>query len=101
MALSKTYYIHDDVLNNIEQDTFGHKHIADAIVNSIINTKPPFIVGVFGSWGTGKSSLLCIINDELHKKSIETVSIDAWKYTSAENLQRARGCKKICVNGLS
>lgn len=85
----KSFYIHDDVLNSIEQDTFGHKHIADAIVNSIINTKPPFIVGVFGSWGTGKSSLLRIINEQLGKNSIETVTIDAWKYTSAKNLQRS------------
>ena len=89
MKSKKTLYIQDDVLNNTEQDTFGHKYIADAIVDSIINTSPPFIIGVFGGWGTGKSSLLKIINKKLNSKSIETVFIDAWKYTSAKNLQRA------------
>ena len=63
MGEKKTIFIHDDVLRHIEQDTFGHKHIAAAISSSIINTTPPFIIGIFGGWGTGKSSLLSIIDD--------------------------------------
>jgi hypothetical protein len=86
---NKSFYIHDYVLKTIEQDTFGHKHIANAVTNSIIHTEPPFIIGIFGGWGTGKSSLLGIINDTLPTEEIETVGIDAWKYTSAKNLQRA------------
>ncbi len=85
----KSFYIQDDVLKKIEQDTFGHKHIAGAVVNSILSTAPPFIIGIFGGWGTGKSSLLGIIDDSLPKDKIETVTIDAWRYTSAKNLQRA------------
>src|SRR5687768_7287181 len=84
----KALYIEDDVLKDLEQDTFGHKHIADAIVNSIVSTNPPFTIGIFGGWGTGKSSLLEIINSALTKK-VATVNIDAWRYSSADNLRRA------------
>jgi len=85
----KTLYIEDDVLNNLEQDTFGHKHIANAVVQSIINTNPPYIIGIFGGWGTGKSSLLTLIKSDLSKRKIATVTIDAWRYSSAGNLRRA------------
>jgi Cdc6-like AAA superfamily ATPase len=89
MAGKLPVYIQDDVLKDIEQDTFGHKHIADAVVESILNTKPPFIIGIFGGWGTGKSSLLEIINSNLSKQKVVTVIIDAWRYSSAENIRRA------------
>lgn len=82
-------YIEDDVIGEMEEDTFGHRHIADAVVNSLINTSPPFIVGIFGGWGTGKSSLLKIIDSSLPKKQIVSVTIDAWRYSSSDNLQRA------------
>ena len=89
MDKKKAYYIQDDVLKHIEQDTFGHKHIASSITQSIINTSPPFIIGIFGGWGTGKSSLMEIVKSTLPVDDIETVWIDAWRYTSAKNLQRS------------
>lgn len=89
MSKSKSFYIQDDVLKNIEQDTFGHKHIAGAVVTSILGTSPPFIVGIFGGWGTGKSSILKLIEDKLEGKNFAHATIDAWKYSSSENLRRA------------
>jgi|GEM_PF-5700276 len=89
MAGKNTIYIQDDVLKDLEQDTFGHKHIADAVVKSILTTKPPFTIGIFGGWGTGKSSLLEIIKTGLDKENITTVTIDAWRYSSADDLRRA------------
>lgn len=90
MDKSKNYlYIPDNVLKEVEQDTFGHAHISDAVVQSIINSSPPFIIGIFGGWGTGKSSILSLIESELKKKHIPTVSIDAWQYSSTKSLKRA------------
>jgi len=85
----KSIYIQDDVIRDLEQDNFGHKHIAHAVIDSLMNTKPPFIVGIFGGWGTGKSSLLGIIKSNLPPNKTVTVTIDAWRYTSADNLRRA------------
>ncbi|MCE5305869.1 KAP family NTPase, partial [bacterium] len=86
---AKSIYVQDDVLINLEQDNFGHSHIAEAVVDSITNTKPPFIIGIFGGWGTGKSSLLEIIKSSLPTGKTEAVTIDAWRYTSTDNLRRA------------
>lgn len=89
VAKKKTIYVEDDVLNNLEQDDFGHKHIADSVVESILYTKPPYIIGIFGGWGSGKSSLLGMIDTNLQKEEILTVTIDAWRYSSSDNLRRA------------
>ena len=62
---NKSIYIQDDVIKDLEQDTFGHKHIAEAVLESIKFTKPPFTIGIFGGWGTGKSSLLELIKNKL------------------------------------
>jgi hypothetical protein len=89
MSGKKTIYIQDDVLKDLEQDTFGHKHIAGAVVESILHTAPPYIIGIFGGWGTGKSSLLEMIKASLPGDKTKTVTIDAWRYSSSDNLRRA------------
>jgi hypothetical protein len=88
-GIKPTLYIEDGVLRDLEQDIFGHKHIADAVVDSILHTDPPFTIGIFGGWGTGKSSLLKIIDSKLSSNNIATATIDAWRYSSADNLRRA------------
>jgi predicted KAP-like P-loop ATPase len=88
-GIKPTLYIEDGVLRDLEQDIFGHKHIADAVVDSILHTDPPFTIGIFGGWGTGKSSLLKIIDSKLSSNKIATATIDAWRYSSADNLRRA------------
>lgn len=50
----------------------------------------PFCVGVFGDWGTGKSSLLNMINEELSgDKDIKTLRFNPWKYDRKEDLWSA------------
>lgn len=87
--INRTLYIEDGVLRDLEQDIFGHKHIADAVVESILHTRPPFTIGIFGGWGAGKSSLLDIVGTKLANKKIVTATIDAWRYSSSNNLRRA------------
>lgn len=82
-------YIPDDIVQRAEQDAFGHSQVADAILQSILNTSPPFIIGVFGGWGTGKSSILNLIGAELDNHNVPTANIDAWQYSSAQDLKRA------------
>lgn len=49
-------------------DTFGFKVIADALAG-IINTRPqadtPLTIGVYGPWGSGKTSLMRMLQDRL------------------------------------
>lgn len=85
----KSLYIEDSVLKDLEQDIFGHKHIADAVVESILHTQPPFTIGIFGGWGVGKSTLLDIVENKLRQNNVTVAKIDAWRYSASDNLSRA------------
>lgn len=86
---NKKIYIQDNIVNDPTLDKFGHYHIAEAISESIINSEPPFIIGIFGGWGTGKSSLLQLIKKTLSQNNAETIYLDAWNYSTTNNLRRA------------
>src|SRR4051812_4447298 len=52
--------------NETSEDLLGFKVHADLLINVINDeTVLPITIGVFGDWGSGKSSVLKIINDEL------------------------------------
>lgn len=42
--------------------------------------------GVFGDWGTGKSTFLGFVKDELEDSGIETIKIDASEYSDQEKI---------------
>jgi energy-coupling factor transporter ATP-binding protein EcfA2 len=55
--------------------------LTDLIVNDA--TQTPFSVGVFGAWGSGKSSLLRMLNESLtrdHPDDIVLVDFNPWVY---------------------
>ena len=39
-------------------DSLGHKEIVDNLISNIRNITPPFSLGIYGGWGTGKTSLM-------------------------------------------
>jgi len=63
-----------------------------ALRNILESAETPLTVGVFGTWGSGKTSLLNMLKDELDEKklpSLKTVWFTAWKYEQHEALWRA------------
>lgn len=70
-----------------DEPRFGFDKYTEGIVAAIMGGEPPqFTIGLYGPWGTGKSSLLaaiakrldsCVIDD--HEKPI-VVRFDAWRY---------------------
>ncbi|MFO1429508.1 MAG: P-loop NTPase fold protein [Candidatus Competibacteraceae bacterium] len=70
----------------------GLESWAKIIAGVALKTKGPFTIGIFGGWGTGKTSMLQLaktIIDKFvkEKKSIgiTTVSFNAWQYEKEEN----------------
>lgn len=54
---------------------------------SVINATPKnevTTIGVFGSWGTGKSSVFRTASDEVKKgnSKVKFITYDAWKYSN-------------------
>ncbi|MEE3350231.1 MAG: P-loop NTPase fold protein [Candidatus Gastranaerophilaceae bacterium] len=81
--MAKTLFLHDS--NNIKavKDSFGiHSKIADTIVDIANNEELKncsFNLGLFGSWGSGKSYIINNIISKL-KDNYAIFNIDVWKY---------------------
>jgi iron(II)-dependent oxidoreductase len=69
----------------------------DALVGIVRDpeTRTPLVIGVYGTWGSGKTSLMRQVEDELTKEApegerlIRTMWFDAWKYHREEVVWRA------------
>lgn len=64
-----------------KQDTFGHRQYVDTLDEIVREVDPPWQIGIFGQWGTGKSTIL----GELERKLQEhdgtvMVEFDAWRH---------------------
>ena len=53
----------------------------DAIVTIVKNSYPKFTMGIFGGWGTGKTTLINSIDKALQtEKDLIIVRLEAWRY---------------------
>jgi len=73
-----------------EQDIrFGHLDIADNLRKIILNCPSPFTIGLFGRWGSGKTTILNVLRKKLqdNEDKIAVVNFDVWKYVG-DSLRR-------------
>lgn len=59
---------------------FGHVDIANTLADIVERCDTPFTVGLFGKWGSGKSSVAYCTKDELMERGIPVVIFDVWKH---------------------
>jgi hypothetical protein len=65
----------------------GFDAYALALADIILHSKPRFAVGIFGSWGSGKTTLMQAIARELRPHAqIVQVEFNAWRYEREEHL---------------
>jgi KAP family P-loop domain len=67
-------------------DGLGFDSYAQILSNAALSTPGPFTVGIFGEWGTGKTSLMKMISDTLSKEP-ETITVwfNAWRFEKEEH----------------
>lgn len=82
-------------------DRLGFAPFRNALRDIITKTpETPFTVGIFGTWGSGKTSLMLMLQDDLQRENrrrqrqekkdkYRLVWFDAWKYSQEELLWRA------------
>src|ERR1044071_8569240 len=76
----------DEPIHELERDSLGLENWARVVAGIAIGTQGPFTVGVFGSWGVGKTSILRLAkemierSDQAEQGKITTVSFNAWEY---------------------
>jgi hypothetical protein len=65
-----------------EEDALDFQFYSQNLANIIKGTEPKFAVGIFGKWGTGKTTLMKMIKRELDRdnEKVLTVWFDAWRY---------------------
>lgn len=67
--------------DSLDRDGLGFDIYAQLLAGAVLGTPGPFTVGIFGEWGTGKTSLMRMIKGRLDaQEDIITVWFDAWRY---------------------
>ncbi len=64
----------------------GFDDYAEALADSIKNSQPQFAVGIFGGWGSGKTTLMKAIKARLTDPATIVVDFNAWRYEREEHL---------------
>ncbi len=67
-------------------DTLGFNTALGTFIGIIKAVTPPLTVGLYGPWGSGKTTMISGIVEPLKKDNCLTLVFDAWKYRHEKNL---------------
>jgi Cdc6-like AAA superfamily ATPase len=74
------------------EDLLGFEQFAVPIAERIATATEkdtPLTIGIYGEWGSGKTSFLLMVDKELRARKIHPIWFNAWKYDQEENLWSA------------
>ncbi|TYA74240.1 KAP family P-loop NTPase fold protein [Seonamhaeicola marinus] len=71
---------------------FGHDEIVRTLKKIVKKSPESFTIGLYGDWGSGKSTIALTLRDELEKDSIPLVLFDVWKH-EGDALRRTFLCE--------
>ncbi len=82
------HFLPDQPVLTLEDDALGFTAFADQLHGAILGARSPFVFGVLGDWGTGKTSILRLLEARLNGEGTTTVPIwfDAWRYENETNI---------------
>lgn len=78
-------------LSDLSQDKFGYKPLARKLLENVfLEMELPNTFGIYGNWGTGKSTFLNALNAEIEKNENSTdvlqIRFEPWKYEYAQSV---------------
>lgn len=75
-------FLSDDPIESIDEDEFRHKEYVDTLEQMVEQADPPWNIGVFGEWGSGKTSIIKMLYSRLEdsQHNYVCVEFDAWKH---------------------
>lgn len=89
-SISFENYIPDNPVDSKEQDRFQRYPFAQRIAETIIarKAKESIVIGLFGEWGEGKSSVINFIKKEISNQSSEYIQVtfNPWRFTDESTL---------------
>ncbi|EIA0836629.1 P-loop NTPase fold protein [Vibrio parahaemolyticus] len=75
--------VHNDEPSSV--DSLNRLKYAKAFANLTLSCETPMVVGLYGSWGTGKSTLMKLIQENLNKSKTIPIWFDPWQHQFDEN----------------
>ncbi|MBO9308530.1 MAG: hypothetical protein J7551_01970 [Chloroflexi bacterium] len=91
-------FIADEPISNSSEDLFQFSQFVDLIESAVRATEAPFVYGVLGDWGTGKTSVLRLLEARFRdergairrfpdgKEIFVPIWFDAWKYENEAHI---------------
>ncbi len=73
--------ITDSPIKSIGQDLLQIRTYSDALSEFIVESDTPITIGLQGEWGTGKTSLMAILLENLSRRNIATSWVNTWEYS--------------------
>jgi hypothetical protein len=77
-------FFSDEPIESVDQDKFGHQEYVDTLEQILREARPKWNIGVFGEWGSGKSSIINLLFNRLedHSDFDDTICVnfDAWSH---------------------
>ena len=64
----------------IAQDTLDRDKYATAFANMVTKCQTPLVVGLYGSWGVGKTSLMKLTEAKISDRDARKVWFDPWQH---------------------
>jgi len=77
-------FITDEEINLNLEDSLQTKKYVKTLKDVIESSESKYTIGLFGEWGTGKSSIVKTVQEELEEEKpndIKFIVYDAWKYS--------------------
>ncbi|BDM83803.1 KAP family P-loop NTPase fold protein [Acaryochloris marina] len=76
------------------KDSLGRDEIVTSFKQCVESCKTPFAIGLCGTWGTGKTTLMKLVKKELDDNNstdpkILTIWFDTWQYQTTEDIEIA------------
>jgi photosystem II stability/assembly factor-like uncharacterized protein len=80
--------VSDRPISATDHDVFDFKRVALGLSRFLRNEKtmPPLTIAVTGEWGTGKSSLMNLLQEDLKRYGFRPVWFNAWHHQKEEHL---------------
>jgi hypothetical protein len=86
--LQRLALLSDDPIRDRERDGLGLAKQAEVVASAALGSEGPLTIGVFGSWGVGKTSVLHLargfIEEQVSRTDVTTVLFNAWQYEQEE-----------------
>jgi hypothetical protein len=84
------WILNDQPVENSDVADFGFAQYSNALNKIILRASPPITIGIYGGWGSGKTSLMKILYNKLdgskNRERVFPIWFNAWRYENERSL---------------